>query len=450
MLKTEHIYEGHVLDVLRSWPDESVHLIVTSPPYWQLRDYGGFDIIWGGDSTCSHEWQDVVYPKARGSRGKDGWKRPSRSNNPTNEPQTTQVCAKCGAWYGALGLEPSFKDYIGHLKLIFAECKRVLADFGSIYVNLGDTFYGSGSGHVNGGKQNNIVQAGAFPAVRVSDKTTLKGGCQKLKRTPMARGTQLRELPSKCMTLIPERFVIMMVDELGFIARSKPIWWKRNAIPESQRDRFTIDYENIYFFSKKPRYWHELQVEPIQEETKKRVNMPAVGGKKYTGQLPEYEKFEKFSGLEVIRYDTRTVRSVWDIPTDSFEGAHFATFPPALVHRIISASCPKEVCSNCGMPKFPVYRKVTTKEGIFQRFVSWKQGCKCVNPTFQSGIVADIFAGSGTSLAMAKTLDRRWVGIEINPDYIQMAYDRIDVDQTSLLDFMKEEDDGNGKLDDYF
>lgn len=442
VLKLEHIYEGHVLDILKTWPDKSVHLIVTSPPYWQLRDYGQFDVVWGGDSSCSHDWADVVYPKGRGSRGVDGWERPSRSVNPQNQAQTTTLCTKCGAWHGNLGLEPSYNQYIEHLRLVFAECKRVLADFGSLYVVIGDTYYGSGSGHVSGGKQDRAVKSGAFPSVRVSEKTTLQGGCQKLKQTPLGRGTQLRELPSKCMSLIPERFVLMMVEDLQFILRSKIIWWKRNAIPESQKDRFTIDFEPVYFFTKRSRYWHELQLEPVQEGTAKLNKYAPVGGKKYT-------EFDKFSGKESIPEDTRTVRCVWDIPTEPYEGAHFATFPTALVHRIISASCPKEICSKCGLPKFPIYKKVMDG-GLFQRLVAWKRGCKCAKPKYVSGIVADIFAGSGTALAMAKALDRRWVGIEVNPEYVEQAYDRIDVDQTSLLDFMKEEETSGGRLDEYF
>jgi site-specific DNA-methyltransferase (adenine-specific) len=419
-MELNKIYQGHVLDVLRTWPDGSVHTIITSPPYWQLRYNCTDEVIWGGNSDCEHEWQDIILPKKRGNEFGD-WKRPSR-HEADIIPRTTKSCTKCGAWLGELGSEPSFRMYNEHLMMVFSEAHRVLANFGSLFVVVGETFYGTGSGQKNLGKQSYLPR----------DIVSAQSNPNKF---------ALHELPKTCMTLIPERFVTMMVDELGFICRNKLIWKKPNAIPESQRNRWTIDYEPIYFFTKKPKYWHEQLREPCAESSMKQKGWGPVGGKKYTGF--------KFSGKNAIKRPYRTMRSVWDIVTTNSRDHHYSTFPSELVERMIQAACPHEVCTKCGNPRYPIYKSILQENGddTEHKIVAWSR-CKCDVP-FEPGIACDIFAGSGTTLAVAKALGRRWVGIELNPEYVEKANRRIEAVSVILKENVTNDQTGSGTLDEF-
>ncbi|KKM25530.1 hypothetical protein LCGC14_1594090, partial [marine sediment metagenome] len=151
-------------------------------------------------------------------------------------------CKKCNAWLGTLGLEPDFNLYVKHLCDIFDRLKRPLRDDGTLWVNLGDTYYtksGSGfhfdqvRGHPEG--KSNIHMANAI------------------------RGQGL--LPSKCLVLAPFRFAVEMCNR-GWVLRNVIIWHKNNVIPTSAKDRFTVDFEYLFFFSQKRKYYFERQLEP--------------------------------------------------------------------------------------------------------------------------------------------------------------------------------------------
>jgi len=303
--------------------------------------------------------------------------------------------------------------YLNHLEMVFQEAHRVLSDYGSLYVVIGDT----------------------YQSHRPKSKSS--------------------SLPPKCMVGIPERFMLRMIDSVGFILRNKIVWHKPNAIPESQRDRFTVDFESVFFFTKRSKdYYHLQQREPVKETSLQQRQWGAVGGTKY-------EDLPKFSGRPATKMAFRTMRTVWSIPTATFQGAHFAVFPEALVERLIRASCPREVCTSCGRPKTPIYatmavegryggagkvaeydpshrwigRNLVGRAGTANRLVTGWQSCDCGAP-FRTGIVCDIFAGSGTTLAVAQRLGLDWVGIELNPEYIDLAWQRIDPFQTRLVDFV--------------
>ena len=122
-------------------PDESVHCVVTSPPYWNLRDYGLSPSVWGGDSECPHYWLDgVVAPGARSSDSKSGSKQ-LNANRRDGMPSSA-FCGECGAWLGALGLEPTVNLYVAHIVEIFREVWRVLRKDGTCWINLGDSYSG--------------------------------------------------------------------------------------------------------------------------------------------------------------------------------------------------------------------------------------------------------------------------------------------------------------------
>ena len=178
----------------------------------------------------------------------------------------------------------------------------------------------------------------------------------------------------------PHFFAILMVDH-GWILRNEIIWYKPNCMPSSVKDRFTVDFEKVFFFVKNKKYWFEQQLEPLTyPDFLKRT----ATNKQGNGQLA---KSVRFGSKEI----GRNKRCVWQIPTKPFKEAHFAVFPPTLVEPMIQAGCP------------------------------------------ENGIVLDPFMGSGTVAEVALKLNRRFVGIELNPEYIKIAKKRIREIQPQLV-----------------
>ena len=193
-------------------------------------------------------------------------------------------------------------------------------------------------------------------------------------------------LPDKSLCNIPSRFSIEMQNR-GWILRNKIIWHKPNCMPSSVTDRFTVDFEEIFFFVKNKKYWFEQQFEPWQDNNPNDINRAINGHKKYNGKFKDEDKKGSFAFSESkVAGDPRkgrNKRTVWKIPTQPFPEAHFAVFPEALVETPIKAGCPKD------------------------------------------GIVLGPFMGSGTVALKSLKENRNFIGIEINPDYIDMAYNRI-------------------------
>ena len=371
-MEVNKIYLGNTLDVLKTFPDESINCCVTSPPYWALRDYGNDGVVWDGDPDCEHEFdlEESKNPADRGGKGeKDNGKYGDWEG--TTNKHRKGFCNKCGAWKGQLGLEPDFNLYIKHLCDIFDEVKRVLRKDGTCWVNLGDTYNNS----ANGGKL-------------ASDKSGLcsgKGRNPKLDNSNFVY-RNLQDLPNKSLCNIPARFSIEMQNR-GWILRNKIIWHKPNCMPSSVTDRFTVDFEEIFFFVKNKKYWFEQQLEPWQDNNQNDINRAINGHKKYNGKFKDEDKKGSFAFSESkVAGDPRkgrNKRTVWKIPTQPFPGAHFAVFPEKLVETPIKAGCPKD------------------------------------------GVVLDPFMGSGTVALKSLKENRNFIGIEINPDYIDMAYNRI-------------------------
>jgi len=216
---------GHVIPVLKSLPDEYVDMLMTSVPYWGLRDYGeDTATIWGGSDDCEHEWKNLLQGHHPGQVAQTKNQIASGSKN------SGKFCSKCSAWHGQLGLEPTPELYIEHLRMVFAEVKRVLKKTGTCWVNIGDSY--SNSGECGNPRWK-------------SKEVAYRPACN------------LKSLPPKCMVGIPERFMFMMID-LGYILRNKIIWHKQNSMPSSVKDRFNTTYEVVYFFVKnnKPVYWY--------------------------------------------------------------------------------------------------------------------------------------------------------------------------------------------------
>lgn len=357
------IIQGNTLEVLKNIPDNSINMVITSPPYWGLRCYNTNPQIWDGDENCKHEWNtEIIRKRTNGDvPGKNSLFAKHRPNDIVNRPDVvSNICIKCGAWKGELGSEPTYEMYINHLIQIFDEVRRVLKDDGTCWVNLGDSYAGSNQGA--GTKNLSSKQAsnrGTNYMTTETHKSLLKN-CG---------------IKPKSLVGIPDRFKIAMIDN-GWICRNDIIWHKPNAMPSSVRDRFTVDYERIFFFTKNTKYYFKQQKEPSSD---------SYNGKRGSGKTRKKLQSAMCGNTqdEVKIYKDRNKRCVWSINTKSFKEAHFAVFPDDLVETPIKAGCP------------------------------------------ENGIVLDIFMGSGTTAIKALELNRNYIGIELNPEYIKIAENRI-------------------------
>ena len=309
---------------LKQMDSESVNCCVTSPPYWGLRDYG-VD--------------------------------------------------------GQLGLEATPEEFVLKLVEIFREVKRVLKDDGTLWLNLGDSYAGSGKGigpdHGKGVFTDNNISKTNWKAVN---------------------------LKSKDLVGIPWMVAFALRAD-GWYLRQDIIWAKTNPMPESVTDRCTKNHEYIFLFSKSPHYYYDAEAiaEPVTGSTMKRLSQnikdqsgservpgktngnmkaaaPRYGGKKYS-ENPEVFNRTK-SGNAYEYRPMRNKRSVWTVSTQPFKEAHFATYPPKLIEPCILAGCPKD------------------------------------------GIVLDPFMGSGTTAMVAGQLQRNYIGFELNPEYVEIAEKR--------------------------
>ena len=217
-------------------------------------------------------------------------------------------------------------------------------------------------------------------------------------------------------------------------------------MPSSVKDRFTVDFEYVFFFVKNKKYWFEKQCEPLQESSLLRAKYNSYssktdkgihGGMNLKNQL---KVFEKIKNGEL---QGRNKRCVWRIPTRPFKGSHFAVFPEDLVETPIKAGCPEFVCKKCGKARKKIieikrkYKNYEHPYGRESRVFSavtkrWKSSYQFIGYTdcgckagFENGIVLDPFMGSGTTAVVAKRLGRNYIGIELNPKYIEMAERRI-------------------------
>ncbi|WP_043737801.1 DNA-methyltransferase [Nocardia asiatica] len=287
------LYHGDALAVARGLPDGSVDSICTSPPYFGLRDYG--------------------------------------------EP-------------GQYGLEASPAEYVETMRTLFAELRRVLADDGTLWLNLGDSFY-SGKGSPT---QPDLKNEARRPPARVLDR-------------PGAGWAKPKSLLG-----IPWRVAFTLQDD-GWVLRNAIVWHKPNAMPESITDRLSVRYEQVFLFVKSRRYWFDLDAirEPHAEST---IAAASRARKPYTapGQRPN----AKTRGMAE---NGANPGDVWSINTQPFPGAHFATMPLELAERCVQAGC--------------------------------KPG----------GTVLDPFSGSGTTGLAAAKHGRRYVGIDLNREYLDLS-----------------------------
>ena len=365
-MKVNKVYSGNSLDVLKTFPDESIDMCITSPPYWGLRDYGTEGQVWGGDDECDHDFKSSTRKLHSGSWGEKDNALPHQKNATIlNWEVEDRTCNKCGAWKGELGLEPTPEMFISNLCDIFDEIKRVLRPHGSCYVNLGDSYCR------NPGQQDQSGKTGI--------KTFKYNYNFKHKKN---YGSAYK---TKSLVQIPSRFGIEMTNR-GWVLRNEIIWHKPSCLPASVQDRYTVDFEKMFFFTKNPKYYFKQQI----EETKDSLQ--------------------------------RNKRTVWHINTASFKDAHFAVYPPNLIESPIDASCPEFVDKKTGKPRDRVIEKNQDKVTTYHD-KGYQDGRD--DSEFEPGIVLDPFFGSGTTAQVAMSQDKDWVGIELNPEYEKISVKRL-------------------------
>ncbi|MFC5268442.1 DNA-methyltransferase [Kribbella qitaiheensis] len=307
------LHHGDALDILRTLPDGSVNSCVTSPPYFGLRDYG--------------------------------------------EP-------------GQYGLEASPAEYVETMRALFAEVRRVLADDGTLWLNLGDSY------------------SVRWASQRDSGRRGLNGDDDTRDRSGAIR----HAIAEKNLLGIPWRVAFALQDD-GWILRNAVVWHKPNAMPESVTDRLSTRYESVLLFSKSRRYWFDLDA--IREPHGDERHRSGVG--KLRGAEAKAAAFDEHRGLTAdnsYHADGRNPGDVWTIATRPFSEAHFAVMPPELAERCILAGC--------------------------------KPG----------GTVLDPFSGSGTTGMVAQRHGRKYVGIDLNADYLDLSLrTRL---QQAALDFTEE------------
>ncbi len=344
---TNAIISGHALTELQKFPSDSIDCVITSSPYFGLRFYQTVSQIWGGDKNCNHNWNSFEHKGTSGGT-KSAKVQVKDKNNFQIVPNSQQGICSCGAWLGELGQEPTPQMFIEHLVEIFMECARVLKPEGTMWINIADSYAANRKRQIDGTKQ-------------------ISGSQPKVKQ-PQARDFGITP---KSLMGIPDRLKIALIDN-GLICRNQIIWWKPNKMPESCKDRFTNDYEMLYFFTKNQNYYFEQQLEPYK--SKENHNPRNKNAEKYNGT-----NLFSDGGRDYYSQGGKNVRTVWNINTVPSKIPHFAVFPQQLIERPISAGCPK------------------------------------------NGLVLDPFVGSGTTARVAKRLGRNYVGIELNPQYLEYA-----------------------------
>jgi len=365
---TNDIHQGDARKTLSELPASSVHMVMTSPPYFGLRDYGE---------------------------------------------------------EGQIGLEDSLDEYIGELVDVFREVRRVLRPDGSAWLNLGDSYAQTGSGQS-------------------------KGSYKESTDAPDPRGEKFSR---KNKMLVPHRVAIALQDD-GWVVRNDVTWVKPNPMPSSVKDRLNTTTQQVFHLTPKPDYWYDLDAirEEHAEVSHERMKQGATNHETTWGMNDDFDEDK------LCHPAGKNPGDVFEVTTKPFPEAHFAVYPPELCEKPIKATCPPTVCAACGSP----YEREVERESIedagrsddaqyvqsgtreekdahrqlggnYQgalenrdvEMKGWQQTCDCDTDATEAGIALDPFAGAGTTALVAKDLGRRFVGIDLNDEYVAMAQKRL-------------------------
>jgi DNA modification methylase len=443
---------GHVLNVLHTMPSESVHCVITSPPYWGLRDYSLPPLVWGGDPACGHEWGDLVMPMASGVNDKRATLNATDRDVQMDERVISRsaTCTACGAWRGSLGLEPTPDLYVQHMVCVFREVRRVLRRDGTLWLNLGDAYVSAPMGNT---KSRDQYHNGGRFEYSSSEKrvASYADGRQQMDKT------RIPGLKSKDLLGMPWR-VAFALQQDGWYLRSDIIWAKPNPMPESVTDRPTKAHEYLFLLARSERYYYDA--EAIRED--------AEYGRRSAFRSHNYEQGRSFGNQATVKGGSvdgsdpsagRNCRTVWEIATQPYPDAHFATFPEALVEPcVLAGTSERGCCARCGAPweretetaleRFndggnsrpaegkDLHNRQTRSSGLTAGgfipgltrthiTLDWSPTCTCDAATMPATVL-DPFCGSGTALLVAQRLGRHAIGIDLSLAYCALARQRLE------------------------
>ena len=298
---------GNALDVLKKMEDNSVNCIVTSPPYYGLRDYetGKWE---GGDPNCKH-----YRLSKRRDHNITGQAAIFEHGIGIGDGIYKKVCPLCGAVRvdKQIGLEETPEEYVDRLVEVFRECKRVLTEDGTFWLNIGDSYAGSGKGRNGDGSA--AVKDGSINSTSMG---TING-------TLFRSGDG--DAKPKDLIGIPWLLAFALRSD-GWYLRQEIIWCKPNPMPESVRDRCTKSHESIFLLTKNPHYYFDF--EAIQEKA-------VQGDDRLRNRNSERPN-------DTNDYEYRRKRDVWTVAIEPLKEAHFATYPTKLIEPCILAGCPKD------------------------------------------------------------------------------------------------------------
>jgi site-specific DNA-methyltransferase (cytosine-N4-specific) len=412
------LLQGDARSVLATLPAESVHMVVTSPPYHGLRDYGTG--LWeGGEEGCDHVERTAAAVSASNGLG-HGASCPNRhSLPPTNaafkskETQFREVCGKCSARRvdQQIGLEPSAEEHIAALVEVFALVKRCLRKDGVLAINYGDAYSGSwgNQGRKEGRGEQRPINGPMIQNLEVG--------------YPDRKGGSAPELPAKNLLMLPARLAIALQAD-GWILRSMIPWLKRSAMPESATDRPSTAVEYVFLFSRSQRYyWDQEAVRRPHVRIWDEKNGGTIGSADGSAwwQGAHRKASRGGTGPALPNPNGRNLRNS-DFYFDSLDLAIEATRAELahLLHLrekgglLLSGDEPLALDVNPQALKFKHYAAFP------ERLVSIliQAGCPL------GGTVLDPFVGSGTTLKAASKLGRQSIGIELSEDYMAIARHR--------------------------
>ena len=482
------ILQGDCREQMRTLDAGSVQCVVTSPPYWGLRSYGTPEQVWGGDAGCVHLW---------GLERKRGGAAHSCPNGSAVGPKHVSAresrqsdslgcyCQSCGAWRGHLGLEPTPDLFVANLVAVFREVRRVLRDDGCVFLNIGDSYMGSGKARGGGmgpTSSKQLTNAGAYFENPVP--ITVPG------------------FKPKDLCMIPARLALALQAD-GWWIRQDIIWAKGlsfcpsysgSVMPESVTDRPTTSHEHVFLLTKNARYFYDAEAVREQGSIPAGTQGAKGSGEREGNRRGTKRPHVKSDGFADVRAEqgywnytgTRNLRSVWAIGPKAFIESHFATFPMKLVEPCIKAgTSEKGQCVACGAPWVrqtsnpsggatgqswhPHKDDATTGNNAplggnasrtyqHRKTTGWSPSCGCYNARYrvefprarcarhrhqqdaagrwfrrvrkrpgldhwpvEPQTVLDPFGGSGTTAIVALRLGRKAIIIELSPEYCEMA-----------------------------
>lgn len=448
---------GDAMTVMATIPDAVFQAVITSPPYWGLRNYETEPIVWNGDPECEHVWgeslelhdvrEETTHGKTRTTDRFYGDK--SRRFDGNHQKHTSgKFCSSCAAWLGSLGLEPTPELYVSHLVQIFREVWRVLRNDGTLWLNIGDSYWG--------GKGKSGYELPHEAEERREKGETIQHGYQ----VPGYRDMRPSDgshpvLKPKDLVLIPFRLALALQAD-GWWIRSDIVWHKPNPMPESVTDRPTKAHEYVFLCSKSKKYYYDSDAIRESNANPKRTNY-APGPRAYAEGNTEQcndSRTRRNNGFEAYAKGKvcigRNKRTVWTVNTQPSSIEHYASFPEKLITPMILAGSSHKACQHCGTPWVQVREKV----GKFQR--RWSKNnangspynkqssmqyanagriptCSCPdNNGSGKSVVFDPFMGAGTVGVVATELGRDYFGCDNNPEYVKMAETRIKGTQPGL------------------